>query len=101
MENRRSRRANASAEAAMGRSAVLSEVQMQVALRVLQGEDLEALSRELAVPTTDLLRWSTRLEAIFRKEAEKGARKKAIEATRETLVEERLRRYLAERGYSV
>lgn len=85
----------------MRQSDVSAEVQMQAAVRVLQGEDPKALSREFAVSTTELLRWSTRLQAISRKEAEKDARKKAIEATRETLVEERVRRHLTDRGYSV
>ncbi len=85
----------------MGKADLSPEVQMKAALRMLQGEDPEALSREFSVPATDLSRWSTRLQAMLKKQAEKDARKKAIEPTREALIEQRVRRHLEEHGYSV
>lgn len=85
----------------MRRSDLSLEVQMQAAMRVLQGENPETIARELVVSTTELLRWSTRLERVVQKETEKDARKKALEASREALVEERIRCYLADLGYSV
>jgi hypothetical protein len=81
--------------------AALSDEQILAAARLVQGEDPETLAHEHGVPVSELRRWGAQLEQALRKVAQRQARKQALEATREAAIEERVRRYLTEQGYSV
>jgi len=76
-------------------------VGFEAARRLIAGEDVDALAREYSASPHELRDWRDRWERLEHKEAAKQARLALIEATREKWVEEKVRVWLAARGYTV
>jgi hypothetical protein len=80
----------------------LSAEQIHAAKRVVEGEDPTAVARDFNVDVSEVLRWKNRIEAIIKKEAARESRQAHRgQPMRETEVEDRVRRFLAGRGYVV
>src|SRR5262245_20876702 len=70
---------------------------VSAAARMLQGEDPEVIAADSGFTVAEVFRWRALLETRLRKEE----RKEALAATREPMIEDRVRCYLTAQGYSV
>lgn len=73
----------------------------EAAIRLMEGEDLDALAREYRLTSREITRCRERLEVLVKRETKKAAHKELLEATREAWVEQEVRRHLKAQGYLV